>query len=368
MIEQVETPLHQVYVLSSLLSLKREDEQRLLGAASQAEALQLVHDFLTHEVQVLEVRQKIADQAQSEMSREQREYLLRKQLRAIQEELGDKSPEQADVDELRRQLEEAKLPEEARKEADRELKRLERLPAAAPDYQVTRSYLELLAELPWSKLTDDDIDLQRAARDPGSRSLWLAEGQGADPGIPGRDEAQSLGPGAHPLFRRTAGRRQDVAGQIDRRGDRPGVRPRKSGGRLRRSGTARTSTHLHRGHARTNHPGDSPRRRPQSPADAGRSRQVGTRLPRRSGSRPAGDPRSRPEQSVSRQLPQSALRSVASLLHRHRQHAGHDPATAAGSRRDPAGLRIQRRRKTADRPPLSAAPSDRRQPVCSRSR
>ena len=162
MIEQVETPLQQVYVLSSLLSLKREDEQRLLAADRQAEALRLVHDFLAHEMQVLEVRQKIAEQAQSEMSREQREYLLRKQLRAIQEELGDKSPEQADVEELQRQLDAAELPEEVRKEADRELKRLERLPAAAPDYQVTRSYLELLAELPWNKLTEDHIDLQRA--------------------------------------------------------------------------------------------------------------------------------------------------------------------------------------------------------------
>ncbi len=162
MIEQVDTPLQQVYVLSSLLSLKREDEQRLLAADRQAEALRLVHDFLAHEVQVLEVRQKIADQAQSEMSREQREYLLRKQLRAIQEELGDKSPEQADVEELQRQLDAAQLPEEPRKEADRELKRLERLPAAAPDYQVTRSYLELLAELPWNKWTEDHIDLQRA--------------------------------------------------------------------------------------------------------------------------------------------------------------------------------------------------------------
>ena len=162
MIEQVDTPLQQVYVLSSLLSLKREDEQRLLEATSQAEALRLVHDFLKHEVQVLEVRQQIADQAKSEMSREQREYLLRKQLRAIQEELGDKSPEQADVEELRQQLESAELPEEPRREADRELKRLERLPAAAPDYQVTRSYLELLAELPWNQLTKDDIDLPRA--------------------------------------------------------------------------------------------------------------------------------------------------------------------------------------------------------------
>jgi ATP-dependent Lon protease len=162
MIDQVEQPLYQVYVISSLLSLTLEDEQRLLAAESQADALQLMHGFLTHELQVLEVRKKIADQAQTEMSREQREYLLRKQLRAIQEELGEQNPEQADVQELRRQLEEAALPPDARKDVERELKRLERLPSASPDYQVTRSYLELVVELPWQKLTTDNIDLQRA--------------------------------------------------------------------------------------------------------------------------------------------------------------------------------------------------------------
>jgi ATP-dependent Lon protease len=162
MIDQVESPLHQIYVINSLLSLKLEDEQRLLAAESQAQALELMHQFLTHELQVLEVRKKISEQAQSEMSREQREYLLRKQLRAIQDELGEQSPEQADLVELRRQTEEAQLPAEVRKEVERELRRLERLPAASPDYQVTRSYLELVVELPWQKVTPDNIDLARA--------------------------------------------------------------------------------------------------------------------------------------------------------------------------------------------------------------
>jgi ATP-dependent Lon protease len=164
MIQQVEAPLHQVYVLSSLLSLKLEDEQRLIAARTQSEALELMHGFLTHELQVLEVRKQISEQAQSEMSREQREYLLRKQMRAIQDELGEQNPEQADVQELSRQLEQADLPQDVRKEVDRELKRLERLPAASPDYQVTRSYLELVAELPWQKLTPDNIELDRARK------------------------------------------------------------------------------------------------------------------------------------------------------------------------------------------------------------
>ncbi|MCA9166861.1 MAG: LON peptidase substrate-binding domain-containing protein, partial [Planctomycetales bacterium] len=162
MIGQVESPIHQVYVLSSLISLKIEDEQRLLAAATQHEALELMHEFLVHELRVLEVRKKISEQAQSELSREQRDYVLRKQLRAIQAELGEENPEQADVAELRRRVEEADLPESIRKEVDRELARMERLPSAAPDYQITRSYLELVVELPWKRTTSDQLDLLHA--------------------------------------------------------------------------------------------------------------------------------------------------------------------------------------------------------------
>ena len=87
---------------------------------------------------------------------------MRQQLRAIQEELGEKSPEQAEVAQLREQLEELELPEEVRKQAERELSRLESLPAAAPDFQVTRAHLELILELPWTKTTQDHLDLDRA--------------------------------------------------------------------------------------------------------------------------------------------------------------------------------------------------------------
>jgi ATP-dependent Lon protease len=145
-----------------MLSLDVAREQALLEAPTRAEALRLLHGYLSHEVQVLELRQKINTQAQTEMGKEQREYLLRQQLRAIQEELGEKNPEKAEVDELRRRLGEADLPETVRKEAERELGRLERLPSAAPDFQVTRTYLELVLELPWHKATEDAIDLTRA--------------------------------------------------------------------------------------------------------------------------------------------------------------------------------------------------------------
>jgi ATP-dependent Lon protease len=105
---------------------------------------------------------QIASKMETEMTRQQREYLLRQQLAAIQEELGDKSPEQSDAALLRRRLSEADLPEEARQEAGRELSRMEKLPSSAPDYHVIRAYLDLILELPWRKATEAELNLARA--------------------------------------------------------------------------------------------------------------------------------------------------------------------------------------------------------------
>jgi ATP-dependent Lon protease len=162
LVAQAGGPLRLAYVLGSMLSLEVAQEQALLEAPTQLEALRLIHEYLSHEVQVLELRHKIASRAQTEMTKEQRDYLLRQQLRAIQDELGEKNPEKAELETLRQRLAEADLPEEVRKEADRELGRLERMPAAAPDYQMTRTYLELVADLPWRKTTTDILDLARA--------------------------------------------------------------------------------------------------------------------------------------------------------------------------------------------------------------
>jgi ATP-dependent Lon protease len=157
-----EDPLRLVYLLGSMLSLDLVKEQSVLEAPTRADALRLMHGYLTYEVQVLELRQKIAGQAQSEMSREQREYFLRQQLRAIQQELGEQNSEQTEIALLREQLEKSDLPEEVRKEAERELQRLERLPAASPEHHVVRSYLELILELPWRKSTESVFDIARA--------------------------------------------------------------------------------------------------------------------------------------------------------------------------------------------------------------
>ncbi|NLT65600.1 MAG: endopeptidase La [Acidobacteria bacterium] len=157
----VEEPLHLAYLIASLLGLNVEKEQALLEATTVIDALRLMHTHLNYEVQVMELRSKIASEAQSEMGKEQREYLLRQQLRAIQQELGEQNPDKAEVEALRRRLEEADLPELVRKEAERELDRFERLTSASPDRSLVQSYLELVLELPWKKKVEQVLDLAR---------------------------------------------------------------------------------------------------------------------------------------------------------------------------------------------------------------
>src|ERR1044071_3338005 len=151
------------YFLASILNLGVEEEQKMLEANTVDELVRLAHTSLVREVEILQLRSKIASEAQTEMDKAQRDYVLRQQMRAIQKELGeDETGEAAETELLRERLEKAELPEEVRAEADRELKRLQRLPPAAPDYHVIRTYLELVLELPWKKTTDDVIDLHRA--------------------------------------------------------------------------------------------------------------------------------------------------------------------------------------------------------------
>src|SRR6185503_592666 len=122
--------------------------------------LRRLSEILARELEVMELGSKIQSEVQSEMDKTQREYLLREQMKAIQRELGEEDETQAEVNELRRRLEEAELPEDARRAAERELSRLERLPPAAAEYGVIRTYLEWILDLPWNKSTEDNLDIE----------------------------------------------------------------------------------------------------------------------------------------------------------------------------------------------------------------
>ena len=164
MLSRSDDPIQLVYLLGSILSLDAAIEQKLLEAETRIAALRLMHSHLTHEVQVLELRGKIASQAQSEIGKEQREYVLRQQLRAIQQELNGETGQKSEIDLLKEQFAAADLPAEIRKEMDRELSKLERLSPQAPDYNVARTYLELVLELPWNNASPDVLDIP-VARD-----------------------------------------------------------------------------------------------------------------------------------------------------------------------------------------------------------
>ena len=160
-----EDPVRLAYFLASVLNLGVEQEQKMLEANTADELLRQAHGLLTREVEIMQIRSKIATEAQTEMDKAQRDYVLRQQMKAIQKELGDdEGGERAEAEMMRERLESADLPDEVRKEAERELKRMERLPAAAPDYHVIRTYLEYVLELPWRKSTEDKLDLKEARR------------------------------------------------------------------------------------------------------------------------------------------------------------------------------------------------------------
>jgi len=158
-------PVRLAYFLGSILNLGVEEEQKMLEANTADELLRLAHNNLARELEILQLRSKIATEAQTEMDKAQRDYVLRQQMRAIQKELGeDETGETAEAELLRERLEKADLPDDVRAEAERELKRLERLPSAAPDYHVIRKYLEYVLELPWKKSSEDKLDLAEARR------------------------------------------------------------------------------------------------------------------------------------------------------------------------------------------------------------
>mgnify|MGYP001590443639 FL=1 len=159
-VTSIEDPLRLCYLLASMIDMKPEDKQRLLEE-DQAEAkLNAVAQALAREIEVLELKGKIESETQQELSEQQRQYVLRQQLKQIQEELG----EQSDAQELRRRLEQAKLPDTVAAATSREIDRLERMTPASPEYQMIRTYVDWVFEIPWTVATEDRLDPSEARR------------------------------------------------------------------------------------------------------------------------------------------------------------------------------------------------------------
>ncbi len=158
----VEDPRQLVYLVSSYVRMDMTDAQAILESDSVSAKLQKLNVILNKELEVLELGKKIQDQAQSEMEKVQREYYLREQLKAIKKELGEADEQQAEANELAEKIEKAGMPPEAEKEAKRELDRLSKMPSAAAEYSVIKTYLDWLISMPWKVTTEDNLDIEHA--------------------------------------------------------------------------------------------------------------------------------------------------------------------------------------------------------------
>ncbi|QXD15692.1 endopeptidase La [Rhodocaloribacter litoris] len=161
-IQNIESPTFLIHFIASNLQIDVEEKQKLLETVSILERADLVMGFLTHELQVLQLSEEIRSRVRSDVDQQQREYLLRQQMKAIQEELGETDATAAEIAELRRRAEEKDLPEHVRKTLEKELEKLSRSNPASPDYAVTRNYIDWILDLPWKEHSEDHLDLKRA--------------------------------------------------------------------------------------------------------------------------------------------------------------------------------------------------------------
>jgi ATP-dependent Lon protease len=161
-VANVDDPSTLSHLIAGSLRLPLEEKQALLEEVDVGRRLRRLAEALARELEVISIGSEIQSQVQSEIDKGQREYVLRQQLKAIQDELGEFDESAEEARELREQLDAIALPDEVRKQVDRELRRLEQLPAQAAEHGVIRSYLEWIASLPWGTSTEDNLDLTHA--------------------------------------------------------------------------------------------------------------------------------------------------------------------------------------------------------------
>ena len=205
--------------IAAHLPLKLEKKQSVLDLFDVDKRLEKLLEQLEHEVDILQVEKRIRGRVKRQMEKSQREYYLNEQVKAIQKELGE-GEEGADIEELEKKINAAKMPKEARKKADAELKKLKLMSPMSAEATVVRNYIDTLVDLPWTKKTKIKHDLAHRREGAQRGPLRPREGQGPHPRVPRGAAARRQGEGADPVPGRPAGRRQDLARPVDRPGDR----------------------------------------------------------------------------------------------------------------------------------------------------
>ena len=361
--EAVTDPGAFVDLAAGTSSLSLDEKQALLEMTVVEERMRKVLVLIQRMIDLLEAREEIQSQVQEELGERQREMFLREQMKAIQRELGEDDRGRRGR-ELRARLEALELPEEARTEVDRELGRLERAGRESTEAQVIRTYLEWIAELPWSTRTEDQLDLARAQQvldedhyglaDVKDRVLeFLAVRQlqataraerrrGAGPRPcdatptaaasprPRPDakeaKARAMAKGPILLFIGPPGVGKTSIAQVDRALARPRVRAHRARRRARRGRHPRPPPHVRRRDARPHHPGHEAGRHQEPGVPARRGRQARRVVPGRSGGGAARGARPGAEPHLHRSLPERAVRPERGAVHRHRELRQNIPA------------------------------------------
>ena len=346
-------------IVAATVDLSPDERASLLVESDVAERLRRLLVLLQRKVELIKVKQKIDPQVREEFSKHQREAVLRQKLKAIQDELGE-GEDASDLDAFDEKIKAAEMPADVEKTARKQLDRLKQMAQSSAEYTVQRTYLEWLVELPWSKRTDDRLDLDQAREildadhydlkkvkkrileylavrklAPGKKGpiLCLVGPPGVGKTSLGKSIARSLG---REFIRVSLGGVRDEAEVRGHRRTYIGALPGRIIQGMRRVGTAQSGVH------------------------ARRDRQAGRRLPRRSVGGVARGPRPRAELDVLGPLPRGQLRPVRRHLHRDGEHAGSDPAGAArphGGARDPG---LHARGEAGDRQAPPGAEADRR--------
>ena len=217
--------------VASHLAIKIPEKQEMLATLSVNERLEKAMGFMEAEISVLQVEKRIRSRVKRQMEKTQREYYLNEQMKAIQKELGEGEDGRDEAAEIEERIKKTKLSKEAREKAEAELKKLRTMSPMSAEATVVRNYLDWLLSIPWGK---NSKVKQRPRLRPGGarhRPLRPRQGQGPHRRVSRRAEPPEEAEGADPVPRRPSRRRQDLARQVDRQGDRPRVHPHGAGRR-----------------------------------------------------------------------------------------------------------------------------------------
>ena len=318
-------------VIATNLNIELDRKQKLLEEGDATERLKNLARYLADEMEVMKLGRKLQADVKKEMDREQREYYLRQQLKAIRRELGEDEDRTVETEELREKIDAAQLTPPAREVAIKELDRLQKMSPGAAEYTVSKTYIDWILDLPWGISTDDNLDMKEAEKVLNEDHYDLERVKERILEFLAVKKLKRSMKGSIICFAGPPGVGKTSLGKsIARAMGRKFVRI-SLGRHARRGRDSRAPAHLHRGVTGSHHPGHAHRRQQQPGVHAGRDRQARRRLSRRPGGGAARSARPGAERHLRGSLSEHSLRPLEGALHRDRQRLGLDAASACST-------------------------------------